>query len=68
VRDLCGGALPADLRSEVDLELPGGNAGLGELLDADHAADPHVDRLELLPGDAAAVFVAAVYGEADLLD
>ena len=40
--------------AEVDLELPRRSPRLGEVVDRDHAADPHVDRLELLPADARA--------------
>jgi hypothetical protein len=48
VRDLGGGALEADLGPEVDRQLPGRPARLGELVDRDDAPDAHVDPLEVL--------------------
>ena len=51
VRDLRRGALLADLRAEVDAQLPGRLARLGEVLDRDDPADAHVDLLEVLPLD-----------------
>jgi hypothetical protein len=51
VRDLGRGALDADLRPEVDRQLPRGRARLGELLDADDPADAHVDLEEVIEVD-----------------
>src|SRR5436190_1072419 len=46
--DLRGRPLDADLRPEVDLELPGRHACLGEIGDADDPPDAHVELLEVL--------------------
>ncbi|HWH10080.1 MAG TPA: EamA family transporter [Solirubrobacteraceae bacterium] len=51
VRDLSGRAQTAELGTEVDRQLPGRRAGLGEGLDPRHPADPHVDREEVVEGD-----------------
>src|SRR4051794_33595911 len=51
VRDLRRGALDADLRPEVDRQLPGRLARLGELVDLEHAPHAHVDREELVEGE-----------------
>ena len=48
--------LSPDLRAEVDEQLPGGLAGLGEVLDLDDPADPHVDGHELLEVDLVVTF------------
>src|SRR5215213_8812889 len=54
VGDLRRRALDADLGTEVDGELPGGLARLGEVLDANHAPDADVDALEVLERDLGA--------------
>jgi drug/metabolite transporter (DMT)-like permease len=51
VDDLRRRATGADLGAEVDRQLPGRLAGLGELVDRDHPADPHVDPGEVIEGD-----------------
>ena len=51
VGDLRRRALDADLRPEVDRQLPGRLARLGEVVDRGHAADAHVDRQELVEVD-----------------
>jgi hypothetical protein len=55
VRDLRRRALLADLGTEVDRQLPRRDAGLGELLDADDAADPDVQPGEVLERRVGAV-------------
>ena len=51
VLDLSGRALLAQLGPEVDEELPGGLARLGEVLDAGNAADAYVDLHEVVEVD-----------------
>src|SRR5215208_2666777 len=51
VGDLGRRALDADLGAEVDGELPGGLARLGEIVDGNHAPDADVDAPEVLEGD-----------------
>src|SRR4051794_19115594 len=50
VGDLRRGALLADLGPEVDAQLPGRGARLGEALDLDHATDAQVELLEVVEG------------------
>ena len=45
--------LHADLRAEVDPQLPRRPARLGEVLDRDDAPDAHVDARELVPAEIA---------------
>src|SRR3954471_22986586 len=44
-------ALLAELGPEVDAQLPGRRAGLGEILDGDDPADAHVDLQEVVELD-----------------
>src|SRR4051794_20703568 len=50
MRDLGGGAALAHLRTEVDPELPGRVARLGEVLDTQDSPHAHVDAQKLLEG------------------
>src|SRR6185503_5890853 len=54
VRDLSRRALLAQLGAEVDVQLPGGLARLGEVLDADDPADADVDLEEVVVVDQGA--------------
>ncbi len=51
VGDLSRRALGADLGAEVDLELPGGLARLGEVVHRQHAPGAHVDAQEVVERD-----------------
>jgi drug/metabolite transporter (DMT)-like permease len=53
VDDLGRRAAGAELRPEVDRQLPGGLAGLGKLVDREDPADPHVDLREVVEADHA---------------